>query len=262
MDLTTFNQAAQVNQESLQALLQHIQELEELQERQAAQIDHHTQYIRALELRIQELEGYPVQREKLNNTYDEDQRPTAPFPVLLNISHRTATAPLTVSPNLFPEMPTVTFSVSPSEQSGETNLRERPRRVTSIGWFLIVYGFISFCVFFYAMLLSPLSQNWLHNTPPQAWGLLISQLFLCILGIGLLKLRRWVLLPLTLDILFNIGMDGWIIFQKVKLLSSPAAWMTSRFVVTSVIEGFISSILFFIILFALLLSRKVRPVLR
>ncbi len=248
--------------QTIEALLQHIQELEEHQERQATQIDHHTQYIRALELRIQELEGYPVQREKLNNTYDEDQRPTAPFPVLLNISHRTATAPLTVSPNLPPEMPTVSFPVLLGEQSVETNLRERPRRVTSIGWFLIIYGFISFCVFFYAMLLFPLSQNWLHNTPPQAWGILISQLFLCILGIGLLKLRRWALVLLALDILFNIGMDGWVIFQKVKPLSSPAAWMTSRFVVTSAIEGFISSILFFIILFALLLSRKVRPVLR
>jgi hypothetical protein len=238
-----------------------MQGLKEIQERQATQIGHHTEYIRALELRIQELESSPVQREGLNDIQDADQRPTAPFPVPQTLPRATSTAPLPTVPNLSPELPTLPlFPALPpkeSKQSVETDLRKRPGRVTATGWFLVFYGNIAFLTLLYAIAFSPSSRNWLHNTPSQEWFFLFSQLVLFILGIGLLKLWRWALVLLTFDILFSIGMDIWLLFPKLKPLPSLTTWITNKLLLTSAIEGIISSLLFFIVLFSLLLSRKV-----
>jgi hypothetical protein len=103
------------------ALLQRIQELEETLKRQATQIHHHTEYIQALEWRIQELEGdlapttigrrcvlvKRVQLDNLDNTHYEDRRPTVPLPLLTKLPPGAPTMPVPVPPGLSSETPTV-----------------------------------------------------------------------------------------------------------------------------------------------------------
>jgi hypothetical protein len=126
------------------ALLQRLQELEEIQRQQAAQLHHHTEYIQALERRIQELEGDPatatmgkrilverVPPQQLDCIQDEDLRPTIPMPLLTKLPPGAPTMPVPVPPGLSSETPTVPlllFEFGQNDQDQSDDKRHDKRR--------------------------------------------------------------------------------------------------------------------------------------
>jgi len=104
---------------AVDALLQRIRELEAIQKQQVAMLHGHTEYIQALERRVQDLEGVltrttmencvvvkHVQPEWFGYTQNEDHRPTAPLPLLTRLPPGAPTMPVPVPPRLSPETPT------------------------------------------------------------------------------------------------------------------------------------------------------------
>jgi hypothetical protein len=116
-------------QSAVDTLLQRISELEATQKQQVAMLHGHTEYIQALERRIQDLESvlthtttenYVVvkhrQSEWFGYTQIEDRRPTAPLPLLTRLPPGAPTMPVPVAPRLSPETPTMPLPLLEPEQ--------------------------------------------------------------------------------------------------------------------------------------------------